>query len=155
MAFRKIDKGFVINSLSQLKKAGVDVTEYWGKSITSESVNMDSVYFINKHRPIPQFETLNYMYKQRNKGNKLFSWFMKENSTPDEMALALNSYVTRVIISSKYLSETDTREYAGIMMVESVLESLTSYISDGKTEQLTGAFTAIRDMLKEMFRKDG
>lgn len=149
-----LDKSTAYAKLFDIKENySVDISKYIKEMAGNETIPYEVVIFINKYYPLPHLETYNRIYEKRSK-NPLYKTLVNENSSPEEQSVALSSFLTQIMITGKSLSESDRRQYYNIMSVDLIAEALGSYAS-GNSEKLTNTFMMVRDMFKNLYRKEG
>lgn len=148
-----IGRATAYNKLLKIKEKGKvkDIDRYFKLMLGKDYIPAEVIVLINEHYPIPQLETFNYIYSKRRKSS-LFKTLINENSTSDDMALALSSFITQVCIRLKYLSDEDKTYFANLMNVSEITTALNKYLSEGETEDLEKQFFSIRSTLKSLFR---
>lgn len=148
-----IGRATAYNKLLKIKEKGKvkDIDKYFKLMLGKDYIPAEVIVLINEHYPIPQLETFNYIYSKRRKSS-LFKTLINENSTSDDMALALSSFITQVCIRLKYLSDEDKTYFANLMNVSEITTALNEYLSEGETENLEKQFFSIRSTLKSLFR---
>lgn len=155
---KPITKPKVYMALNYIKENhNINVTPYIHKTAESESIPAEVIVFINKYLPIEQFYTYNKVYENRRK-NPLYKNLVNENATEYEMAIALSSLVTQIMIHNKELlkeSRTDdTNQFFNAMNTQKILLALRDY-TIGRPENLIETFNSTRDVFKKLYKKDG
>ena len=148
-----ISKVTAYNKLLKIKEKNTveDIDRYFKLMLGKDYIPAEVIILINKHYPIPQFETFNYIYSKRRKSS-LFKTLINENSTSDEMVLALSSFITQVCIRIKELSEEDKIYFSNLMNVSEITTAINEYLTEGKTENLEKQFFSVRATLKSLFK---
>lgn len=154
---KPITKPKVYTALKYIKENfDVNTTPYINKTAENDSIPAEVIVFINKYLPIEQFYTYNKVYENRRK-NPLYKNLVNENATEYEMAIALSSLVTQIMIHNKELlkeSRTDdTKQFFTAMNTQSILNALKDY-SIGKNEKLIETFNSTREVFKKLYKKD-
>lgn len=134
-------------------KHSVDVSRYT-KQLASmrknESISFEVLEFINKYRPLPSFETINYLHENC-KSNRLYRRLVKEDQSFDEKMLALTSFLNQCTIKLKSLSENyERKDYIDNLKLLVIVESLQKYFRDNDKDAINEAFDLIRDTVKSI-----
>lgn len=148
-----IGRATAYNKLLKIKEKGKvpDIDKYFKLMLGKDYIPAEVIILINEHYPIPQLETFNYIYSKRRKSS-LFRTLINENSSFDEMALSLSSFITQVCIRLKYLSDEDKIYFANLMNASEITTALNEYLTEGKTENLKKQFFSVRETLKSLFK---
>lgn len=151
---KSMNKARAYAALKEIKNnKGIDVSKYVQSTALSEQVSVDTVVFINKHKPLEQFYTYNKIHENRRK-NPLYKNLVNENLSVPDMAIALSSLVTQAMIHNKELLKEnkveDADEFLDIMNLDSVFEALKQY-ADGNSSKLVEVFKDIRNTFKLLY----
>lgn len=154
---KPITKPKVYMALNYIKENhDINVTPYIHKTADSDNIPAEVIVFINKYLPIEQFYTYNKVYENRRK-NPLYKNLVNENATNEEMAIALSSLVTQIMIHNKELvkeSRTDdTKQFFNAMNTQVILNALRDY-AIGRPEKLVETFNSTREVFKKLYKKD-
>lgn len=154
---KPITKPKVYTALKYIKENfDINTTPYINKTAESDSIPAEVIVFINKYLPIEQFYTYNKVYENRRK-NPLYKNLINENATEYEMAIALSSLVTQIMIHNKELLKEsradDTKQFFTAMNTQVILNALKDY-SIGKPEKLVETFNSTREVFKKLYKKD-
>ena len=154
---KPITKPKVYMALNYIKENhDINVTPYIHKTADSDNIPAEVIVFINKYLPIEQFYTYNKVYENRRK-NPLYKNLVNENATNEEMAIALSSLVTQIMIRNKELvkeSRTDdTKQFFNAMNTQVILNALRDY-AIGRPEELVETFNSTREVFKKLYKKD-
>lgn len=150
---RLLDKSTAYAKLFSIKENHqVDISKYIKEMAGNDSIPYDVIVFINRYSPLPHFETYNRIYEKRSK-NPLYKTLVTENSSIEEKAIALSSFLTQIMISSKSLTNEDRHMYHDIIDTKSIIESLQSYVS-GDNDKLNETFLMVRDIFKNLYKKE-
>lgn len=148
-----IGRATAYNKLLKIKEKGKveDIDRYFKLMLGKDYIPAEVIILINEYYPIPQLETFNYIYMKRRKSS-LFRTLINENSSSDEMVLALSSFITQVCIRLKYLSSEDKIYFANLMNVSEITNAIDKYLTKGETEDLEKQFFSVRSTLKSLFK---
>ena len=100
------------------------------KVVRNEIVPIDVIKLINKYdRGFLQiYDTYNTIYNSKNK-NPLYRNLRNENLDISEVAIAISSLVTKILISCSKIDDIDEKVYfAKAMCLDELNEALTQYI---------------------------
>lgn len=129
----------------QEKKHGREVQ----RVVRSENIPVDVIKFINKYdnKFLQIYDTYNTIYNSRNK-NPLYRNLRNKDLEISELAIALSSLVTKILIScSKITNEEDRIIFATAMNVEQLNNAITSYSMFNEIEPLVQCGKEVRELL--------
>ena len=119
------------------------------KVIRNEVIPMDIIKLINKYDKnfLQIYDTFNTIYISRNK-NPLYRNLRNKDLIIPEKAIALSSFVTKVLIScSKIPDEQERKLYATAMNIDAINNALTEYSLNNNAEPLLDCMSQIRDLI--------
>lgn len=119
------------------------------KVIRNEVIPMDIIKLINKYDKnfLQIYDTFNTIYLSRNK-NPLYRNLRNKDLIIPEKAIALSSFVTKVLIScSKIPDEHERKLYATAMNIDAINNALTEYSLNNNAEPLLDCMSQIRDLI--------
>lgn len=119
------------------------------KVIRNEIIPMDIIKLINKYDKnfLQIYDTFNTIYISRNK-NPLYRNLRNKDLIIPEKAIALSSFVTKVLIScSKIPDEQERKLYATAMNIDAINNALTEYSLNNNAEPLLDCMSQIRDLI--------
>lgn len=148
-----ISRATAYNRLLKIKEKNKveNIDDYFKLMLGKDYIPAEVIILINQHYPIPQFETFNYIYSKRRKSS-LFRTLVNEDSSPDEMVLALSSFITQVCIRIKELSNEDKIYFSNLMNVSEITKAIDEYLTKGESENLKKQFFSVRATLKSLFK---
>lgn len=118
----------------------------------NESIPIEVLGFINKYKPLPSFETVNYLHENC-KSNRLYRRLVNEDQTTDEKLLALTGFLNQCSIKLKSLSENcERKDYIDNLKLLIIVESLQDYFKNGNEDAINEAFDLIRQNIKSISR---
>lgn len=133
----------------QEKKHGREVQ----RVVRSENIPVDVIKFINKYdnKFLQIYDTYNTIYNSRNK-NPLYRNLRNKDLEISELAIALSSLVTKILIScSKITNEEDRIIFATAMNVEQLNNAITSYSMFNEIEPLVQCGKEVRELLHLLY----
>ena len=119
------------------------------KVIRNEVIPMDIIKLINKYDKnfLQIYDTFNTIYISRNK-NPLYRNLRNKDLIIPEKAIALSSFVTKVLISCSKIPDEQERElYATAMNIDAINNALTEYSLNNNAEPLLDCMSQIRDLI--------
>lgn len=119
------------------------------KVIRNEVIPMDIIKLINKYDKnfLQIYDTFNTIYVSRNK-NPLYRNLRNKDLIIPEKAIALSSFVTKVLISCSKIPDEQERElYATAMNIDAINNALTEYSLNNNAEPLLDCMSQIRDLI--------
>ena len=129
----------------QEKKHGREVQ----RVVRSENIPIEVIKFINKFdtKFLQIYDTYNTIYNSRNK-NPLYRNLRNKDLEIPELAIALSSLVTKILIScSKISNEEDRAIFATAMNVEQLNNAISSYSLYNEIEPLVQCGKEVRELL--------
>ena len=150
----QITKKDIIQKLYEIEeKTGEKTGREVQRVIRSETIPIDVIKFINKFdtKFLQIYDTYNTIYKSRNK-NPLYRNLRNKDLEIPELAIALSSLVTKILIScSKIINETDREIFATAMNVEQLNNAITSYSMFNEIEPLVQCGKEVRELLNLLY----
>lgn len=150
-----LNRNQMIESLSRIKKNGVDISPYMREMLLCEDgdVPYKTIAIINKYEPIDTLFTYNKVYENRRK-NPLYKNLVNESLPLNEKAIALSSLSTQILIHMKDLmnegKEREAEEFAEMMDLKNISESILEY-TKGNDEMLIESAVSVRKIFKTLF----
>ena len=148
-----ITKENLLESLMEIRKQGVDVSPEMRRVITNDTIQYESIIFVNKYLPIDDLFTYNKIYEKR-KNNPLFKNLVNENLPTEEKAIALSSFQTQALIRIKELTKQgrvkEAKKYAKTMQIENISNALSEY-AQGDKELIESISAEIRETFKKLY----
>lgn len=123
------------------------------KVIRNEIVPIEVISLINKYDKefLQIYDTYNTIYNSRNK-NPLYRNLRKENLNIEEVAIAISSLVTKILISCSKIQNIQERQlFATAMNLEQLNTSLTKYSILGQEEDLKENAKQVRELLEILY----
>lgn len=123
------------------------------KVIRSELIPLDVIKLINKYdkKFLQIYDTVNAIYKSRYR-NPLYRNLKNKNLDTPEIAIAMSSFVTKILIScSKIKDEQERLIFSKAMNIDGINQALTEYAVFNKDEALNQCFNEVRQLLKDLF----
>lgn len=123
------------------------------KVIRNEIVPMDVIKLINKYDSnfMRIYDTYNTVYNARNR-NPLYRNLRNEYLSIEEVAIAISSLVTKILISCSKIENAQERQlFATAMNVEAINNALTQYSIHNDETQLIECASQVRELLKLLY----
>lgn len=133
----------------QVKKHGREVQ----RIVRSETIPIEVIKFINKYdnKFLQIYDTYNTIYNSRNK-NPLYRNLRNKDLAISELAIALSSLVTKILISCSKITNEEEREiFATAMNVEQLNNAITSYSMYNEIEPLVQCGKEVRELLNTLY----
>lgn len=150
----QLTKKEIIQKLYDIEeKADLKLGREVQKVIRSEIIPIDVIKLINKYDKnfLQIYDTYNTIYLSRNR-NPLYRNLKNESLDIKEVAIAISSLVTKILIScSKINDEYERRLFAKAMNVEQLNLALTNYSIFGRTEELLDNAKQVRELLQILY----
>lgn len=131
------------------KKHGREVQ----RVVRSENIPVDIIKYINKYdsRFLQIYDTYNTIYNSRNK-NPLYRNLRNRDLEIPELAIAISSLVTKILIScSKIKNEEERNIFATAMNVEQLNNAVISYAIYNEIEPLVQCGKEVRELLRLLY----
>lgn len=123
------------------------------KVIRNEIIPIDIIKLINKYdkKFLQIYDTYNTIYMSRNR-NPLYRNLKNKDLPVEEVAIAISSLVTKILIScSKIEDEQERKLFATAMNVSELNYSITCYALTGDSEQLLNNAKQVRELLEILY----
>lgn len=151
-----MDKLHAYKALFEIKSDhSVDIDQYTrqlAKMRKDESIPIEVLKFINEYKPLPSFETVNYLHENC-KSNRLYRRLVNEDQSVENKTVALTSFLNQCIIKLKSISENYVRkDYIDNLKLLIIVESLQEYLKTGNEDAINEAFDLIRQNIKSISR---
>lgn len=150
----QITKKDIIQKLYEIEeKTGEKVGREVQKVVRNENIPVDVIRLINKYDSefLQIYDTYNVIYNSRNK-NPLYRNLRNKDLEISELAIALSSLVTKVLIScSKITNEEERQVFATAMGIDEINNALTSYAMNNDVIQLVQCGKEVRELLHLLY----
>lgn len=150
----QITKKDIIQKLYEIEeKTDLKLGREVQKVVRNENIPVDIIKLINKYdRGFLQiYDTYNTIYNSRNK-NPLYRNLKNPNLVIEEVAIAISSLVTKILIScSKIQDEKERQIFANAMNIDQLNSSLTKYALLGDTMDLMENAKQVRELLEMLY----
>lgn len=149
----QITKKDIIQKLYDIEKTNnVKVGRLIQKTVRNEIIPMEVIKFINKYDKsfLQIYDTYNTIYKSKNK-NPLYRNLRNKNLDIQEMAIAMSSLVTKILISRSIMNEEDKEIFCKAMNIEEINNSLTKYSLTGDYSQMLECFRQVNELLHLLY----
>lgn len=150
----QITKKDIIQKLYEIEeKTGEKVGREVQKVVRNENIPIDVIRLINKYDSefLQIYDTYNVIYNSRNK-NPLYRNLRNKDLEISELAIALSSLVTKVLIScSKITNEEERQVFATAMGIDEINNALTSYAMNNDVIQLVQCGKEVRELLHLLY----
>ena len=150
----QITKKDIIQKLYEMEeKTGEKRGREVQKTIRSEVIPSDIIKLVNEYDPdfLKIYDTYNTIYNSRNK-NPLYRNLRNKDLPLPELAIALSSLVTKILIScSKIIDEQERIIFANAMCVEELNSAITDYIMYNNPTALVKCGTEVRELLQLLY----
>ena len=135
----QITKKDIIQKLYDIEeKSDLKLGREVQKVVRSENIPVDVIKLINKYDKgfLQIYDTYNTIYMSRNK-NPLYRNLRNPNLKIEELAIAISSLVTKILISiSKIDDDNEKQIFANAMNIDQINIALTNYAIFGKANEL-------------------
>lgn len=121
--------------------------------VRSEIIPIDVISFINKYDKefLQIYDTYNVIYLSKNK-NPLYRNLRNKDLSIEELAIAISSLVTKILIScSKIKNENERKLFAQAMNIDRLNNSLTQYAMYGESKDLLQCAKEVRELLQILY----
>ena len=125
------------------------------KVVRNEIIPVEIISLINKYDKefLQIYDTYNTIYQSRNR-NPLYKNLRNKNISIEELAIAISSLVTKILIScSKINNEEERRLFATAMNVEQLNNALTKYSILGDQSDLIDNAKQVRELLEILYEE--
>jgi len=121
--------------------------------VRSETIPIDVISFINKYDKefLQIYDTYNVIYLSKNK-NPLYRNLRNKDLDIKELAIAISSLVTKILISCSKISDVDERKlFAQAMNIDRLNNALTKYAISGNDVELLQCAKEVRELLQILY----
>ena len=150
----QITKKDIIQKLYEIEeKTGEKTGREVQRVVRSENIPIEVIKFINKfdNRFLQIYDTYNTIYNSRNR-NPLYRNLRNKDLEISELAIALSSLVTKILISCSKITNEEEREiFATAMNVEQLNSAITSYSMYNEIEPLVQCGKEVRELLNLLY----
>lgn len=144
----------IIQKLYELEeKYGLKLGREVQKVIRNEIIPIEVIKLINKYdsKYLQIYDTVNTIYNSRYK-NPLYKNLRKTNLPIGEVAVAISSFVTKILISCTKINDNTERQiFCTAMNLEGINKALTDYALYNKPESMIECHRQIRELLELLF----
>lgn len=145
-----ITKNDIILLLTDLQQDDIDCSEFLEKELNSNSINIESIEFINSQRPLDIslfYENLRVNYNK--KRSKLYKEIVQvEEKEPKDIIITLSALLTQILLFSKKVD--DKEMFIRHARVEEILKCLLTYTKTGDVIICQDFLSLIRADLKAL-----
>lgn len=123
------------------------------KVVRSEFIPIEIIKLINSYDKefLQIYDTYNTIYQARNK-NPLYRNLKNENLEISELAVAISSLMTKILIScTKIADEHERVLFCTAMSVEQINQALTNYALYNRTDELEQCAKEVRELLNILY----
>ena len=150
----QITKKDIIQKLYDIEeKSDLKLGREVQKVVRSENIPVDVIKLINKYDKgfLQIYDTYNTIYMSRNK-NPLYRNLRNPNLKIEELAIAISSLVTKILISiSKIDDDNEKQIFANAMNIDQINIALTNYAIFGKADELVEVAKQVRELLELLY----
>lgn len=150
----QITKKEIIQKIYEIEeKEGLSLGREVQKVVRTESIPMDVIKLINKYDKnfLQIYDTYNAIYLSRNR-NPLYRNLKNKDLAIPEMAVAISSLVTKILISCTKINNEEEKElFCTAMSIQELNEALTEYALYGKIEKLLQCLQQVRELLNLLY----
>ena len=150
----QITKKDIIQKLYEIEeKTDLKLGREVQKVVRNENIPVDIIKLINKYDKgfLQIYDTYNTIYNSRNK-NPLYRNLRNPNLVIEEVAIAISSLVTKILIScSKIQDEKERQIFANAMNIDQLNSSLTKYALLGDITDLMENAKQVRELLEMLY----
>lgn len=150
----QITKKDIIQKLYDIEeKSDLKLGREVQKVVRSENIPVDVIKLINKYDKgfLQIYDTYNTIYMSRNK-NPLYRNLRNPNLKIEELAIAISSLVTKILISiSKIDDDNEKQIFANAMNIDQINIALTNYAMFGKADELVEIAKQVRELLELLY----
>ena len=145
--------GFGSVRLGINKQTGEKVGREVQKVVRSENIPIDVIRLINDYDKdfLKIYDTYNIIYNSRNK-NPLYRNLRNKDLEIPELAIALSSLVTKILISCSKISDEKERQlFATAMGIEELNDAIDDYILNDDAIALVQCGKQVRELLQLLY----
>lgn len=145
----QITKKDIIQKLYDIEENNnVKVGRLIQKTVRNEIIPIEVIKFINKYDKsfLQIYDTYNTIYNSRNR-NPLYRNLRNKNLDIEEMAIAMSSLVTKILISRSMMADEDKDLFCKAMNIEKINNSLTQYALTGDYSEMLKCFNDVNELL--------
>lgn len=150
----KISKKDIIQKLYELEEQeGLKLGREVQKTVRNETIPIDVIKLINKYDKefLQIYDTFNTIYLARNK-NPLYKNLRNKNININELAIALSSFVTKILISCSKIEDIQDRNiYAKAMNIEQLSQAIIEYSLYNNPTNLIECGNQIRELFEILY----
>lgn len=150
----QITKKDIIQKLYEIEeKTGEKVGREVQKVVRSENIPIDVIRLINDYDKdfLKIYDTYNIIYNSRNK-NPLYRNLRNKDLEIPELAIALSSLVTKILISCSKISDEKERQlFATAMGIEELNDAIDDYILNDDAIALVQCGKQVRELLQLLY----
>lgn len=150
----QITKKEIIQKLYDIEEQeGLKLGRAVQQVVRSEIVPINVISLINKYDKefLLIYDTYNTIYLSKNR-NPLYRNLRNQNLEISEVAIALSSLVTKILISiSKIDNQEDKQIFATAMNVEALNNAITKYSLFNETQDLLDCHQQVRELLQLLY----
>lgn len=151
-----ITKKDIIQKLYDIEeREGLKLGREVQRVVRSEVIPIDVITFINKYDKefLQIYDTYNVIYLSRNK-NPLYRNLRNKDLAIEEIAIAISSLVTKILISySKITDEQERLLFASAMNINRLNEALTNYALYNNPTELLQCAKEVRELLQILYEE--
>ena len=131
-----ITKNDCLLLLSEIEATGIDVKEICTHLIKTNSIDLETLKFIDKYRPFQVSQFYEYLRKNYNdKKSKLYKEIVQiDQKLPKDVIVTLSSLLTQIFLYSNKLEIEDQQSFLNHSRADEILKVLLNYVktSDSK-----------------------
>jgi len=150
----QITKKDIIQKLYEIEeKTDLKLGREVQKVVRNENIPVDIIKLINKYDKefLQIYDTYNTIYNSRNK-NPLYRNLRNPNLAIEEVAIAISSLVTKILIScSKIQDEAERQIFSNAMNIDQLNSAITKYALLGDTTDLVENAKQVRELLEMLY----
>ena len=150
----QITKKDIIQKLYEIEEKNEEkVGREVQKVVRSENIPIDVIRLINDYDKdfLKIYDTYNIIYNSRNK-NPLYRNLRNKDLEIPELAIALSSLVTKILIScSKIADEKERQLFATAMGIEELNDAIDDYILNDDAIALVQCGKQVRELLQFLY----
>lgn len=123
------------------------------KVVRSETIPIDIIKLVNKYDKefLHIYDAYNTIYMSRNK-NPLYRNLRNKDLKLSEVAIAMSSLITKILISCSKIEDTHERMlFATAMNIDGINLALTNYSLFNKEDQLVECANQVRELLEILY----
>lgn len=151
----KLTKTEIIQKLYEIaEKQNMNLDKEVQETIRKEIIPLDVIKLINRYDKnfLQIYNTYNVIFKSRFKNPLYRNLKNSDNIEIGELAVALSSLVTKILISCTKIENTKERLlYAKAMNLDKLNSSITEYSLYNNSEDLINCGKEVRDLLKILY----